>query len=242
LVGAVVRGLLQGNALVVAPSSWIAEASRELGWRCGQIREIPYAIDLNFWRPLRVKEIERDARSVRLGFGFSGRGASFRKGQDLVYSGLKLIDEQLSSQIFSIQLILFGDSATSEAQFRNIQVEHVGNLDKDGLRELFSSLDFLLLPSRQENLALLALEGQACGVSIIVMNRTGLSSTVSADAQTKFSSPNPRAIANALLDVLNQPERWSSWSQRSRQHAEKTFSPAFVASKYMELFSEQQNN
>ena len=65
----------------------------------------------------------------------------------------------------------------------------------------------LVFPSLYEGFGLPPLEAMACGCPVACSSAGSLPETVG-DAARLFDPRDPRAIADAVLDVLDAPEEW----------------------------------
>ena len=73
----------------------------------------------------------------------------------------------------------------------------------------------LVFPSLYEGFGLPPLEAMACGCPVACSNAAALPETVG-DAARLFDPHDPRAIADAVLEVLAAPERWVAARPRAR--------------------------
>lgn len=235
LVGVLIRKLLPADVQIVAPSRWVAEQAIALGWSAHRVHRIPYPVDLRLYSVRDREESLSGPRKIRIGFGFSGTHASFRKGQDLLIDAINLLKSDLSFTPHLVEFCFFGDSEAPAISDSRLAVTHLGNLCAEDLPDVFAALDFLVIPSRQENLALLAIEAQACGLPCVVMEGTGLTSAVPSNLQTMIAYPHPGAVYNALRNAIELIEHWPGWSSESRQHAERNFSASSVTARYKRL-------
>jgi glycosyltransferase involved in cell wall biosynthesis len=105
-------------------------------------------------------------------------------------------------------------------------VEMRGHVARSELVSLMQRASALVFPSLYEGFGLPPLEAMACGCPVACSNAAALPETVG-DAARLFDPHDPRAIADALLDVLAEPEPWIerglvraerlSWDETARQ-------------------------
>jgi glycosyltransferase involved in cell wall biosynthesis len=94
------------------------------------------------------------------------------------------------------------------------------------LVSLLQRASALVFPSLYEGFGLPPLEAMACGCPVACSNAGALPETV-ADAARLFDPHDPKAIAAAVLEVLNDPAPWTerglaraeqfSWDETARQ-------------------------
>jgi len=86
--------------------------------------------------------------------------SDFRKGFDVGDAVFKLLDEKYRGlcQIWAV-----GEEYTDES----LDIVNFGYVSADTLRQLFSSVDLFLYPTRHEGLPLMVLEAMACGCPVV---------------------------------------------------------------------------
>lgn len=95
----------------------------------------------------------------------------------------------------------------------------------------------LAVPSLYEPLGMVALEAMACGIPVVAAAVGGLPEAVE-DGRTGLLVPpaDARALAAALVRVLDSPELRASMGAAGRDRATRLFSPEFVAGRYAALY------
>jgi glycosyltransferase involved in cell wall biosynthesis len=86
-------------------------------------------------------------------------------------------------------------------------VEARGNVDTDELVSLLQRASALVYPSLYEGFGLPPLEAMACGCPVACSDAGALPEVVG-DAARLFDPTDPRAIADAVLDVIDDPTPW----------------------------------
>ncbi len=87
-------------------------------------------------------------------------------------------------------------------------VEARGHVSEDELVALLQRASALVFPSLYEGFGLPPLEAMACGCPVACSNAAALPETVDGAARL-FDPHDPRAIAEAVLEVLDDPETWA---------------------------------
>jgi glycosyltransferase involved in cell wall biosynthesis len=87
-------------------------------------------------------------------------------------------------------------------------VEAFGNLDFAQLPDLFRRASALVFPSLYEGFGQPVLEAMACGCPVACSNAASLPEIASGAARL-FDPTDPAEIAQAVLDVVAAPERWT---------------------------------
>jgi len=104
-----------------------------------------------------------------------------------------------------------------------------GHVPSDDLLELYRSASALVFPSLYEGFGQPPIEAMACGCPVAA-SHAGALREVCGDAARYFDPTSPRAIADAVLDVLAQPDEWTArgiaraalftWDECARKHDE----------------------
>ena len=86
-------------------------------------------------------------------------------------------------------------------------VEARGHVARAEVVSLMQRASALVFPSLYEGFGLPPLEAMACGCPVASSNAAALPETVG-DAARLFDPHDPRAIAEAIVDVLADPQHW----------------------------------
>jgi glycosyltransferase involved in cell wall biosynthesis len=112
----------------------------------------------------------------------------------------------------------------------------LGKLNNEELRWVYSALDVLVVPSRQEPFGQVAAEAQTCGAPIVVFDNSGLAD-VAEDSVTGRVVPafDTSALGEAIAWVLGNEERRSGLKNAARDRAIRLWHPRVVAEQYAEV-------
>ncbi|MDZ7771614.1 MAG: glycosyltransferase family 4 protein [Balneolaceae bacterium] len=226
---------------IVTPSRWLGACVRESAlmgdW---PVRVIPYALDLQTYRPHDQTEARRalglppDVPLVL--FGAVGGGRNPRKGWDLLEPALA----PLAASVPGVEGIVFGQEAPDERPDYGMPVHYMGYLDDHHtLARLYSAADLMAVPSRQDNLPQTGLEAQACGCPVVAFDTAGMPDVLEDGETGKLAEPfSSEDLARAMTWVLEDPQRLGRLREASRRRAEERWSPETVARQYRELYEE----
>lgn len=97
-------------------------------------------------------------------------------------------------------------------------IDFVGSITKDQLAAEFQKCDLMLFPSRWESFGLVCPESMSAGRAVIGSSSGGMAEII-VDGESGILVPhkNPLAITNAVLDLVNRPDRVSSLATKGRQ-------------------------
>src|SRR5262249_15055159 len=103
----------------------------------------------------------------------------------------------------------------------------------------YSAADVMIVPSREDNFPLTALEALACGTPVVGFDTTGLVDMVD-HLRTGYlaHSFDVHDLLNGILWVLDDDERRRHLGRVARTKAEADFSIARVAEAYAKLYYE----
>ena len=225
---------------IVSPSKWLADCARTSklmgNW---PIFEIPNAINTEYWSPLG-RQFSRELMGLPIDvplllFGAMGGASDPRKGFDLLLSALNNLKD--FGRHKNLQLVVFGQGAPKTPPQWGFPVHFVGHLFDDlSLKILYNCADVMVIPSRQDNLPLTAMEAQSCGVPVVCFGNSGMTSIV----ENKISGYIARAfdtkdLANGIDWVLDDPQS-TSLRHNSRSAAVEKFDNKIVSDHYKKLY------
>jgi len=140
---------------------------------------------------------------------FVGKLANF-KGVDILIEALRLYETEYPGEVTSM-IAGDGELATSlkkQAADGNLKDLHfMGHLDSTQLRELYSTADVSLVPSRREPFGLVAIEALACGCPVIATNQGGLTDIINDDVGTLVNVEDAEDLKNAIRKEIYHPDR-----------------------------------
>jgi glycosyltransferase involved in cell wall biosynthesis len=110
-----------------------------------------------------------------------------------------------------------------------LPVEIRSGAEPDAVRRALAETDLLLMPSRTapdgdaESLGLVAVEAQASGVPVVATRHGGLVDAVHPEAGLLVAEGDVEALADAVLDIGGDPDRWPALGRAGRAHVERSF-------------------
>ena len=202
---------LRRAARVIAISEFVRErAVTKLGLDAERVRVVPLGLDHDVLRPGTV---EREP------FVFYPARPWPHKNHARLYEAFALVRRERPDY----RLVLTGGGDFGAVPDG---VEVRGHVSQAELVSLMQRASALVFPSLYEGFGLPPLEAMACGCPVASSNAGALPETVG-DAARLFDPHDPRAIADAVLDVLREPAPWVerglaraeqfSWNETARQ-------------------------
>ena len=117
------------------------------------------------------------------------------------------------------------------------RVHGLGQLAQPRLVELYQRASALVVPSTDEGLGLVAVEAQLCETPVVAFESGGLTDTVQHDRTGMLVPPGDiDALAAALDDLLDRPERGRELGRAGRMVALAGFAPESAARRYAGIY------
>ncbi|WP_367138422.1 glycosyltransferase [Saccharothrix sp. HUAS TT1] len=172
----------------------------------------------------RLRPGDRGAARRRLGLPEAptavcvGRLASL-KGQDQLLAAWPVV----RARVPGARLVLVGDGPMAErwrAECGDESVLWWGHCD--AVADFYAAADVVVLPSREEGMALVPLEAMACGRSVVGFDVGGVRQSVG-EAGEVLAAGDVGALAEAVAARLADPARADSEGVRGRRRVELLF-------------------
>lgn len=153
------------------------------------------------------------------------------KGHAVFLEALRLVRERH----VGIKALLVGDGQ-EESALRDFCAAHglsdsvvFAGYQKD-VAPFYRLMDVLVIPSFSEGMPNVALEGMAAGLPVVASAVGGVPETVT-DGGTGRLVPagDPRALADAVLELAESPDKARAWGDAGLERLRETFSPGVRA-------------
>jgi glycosyltransferase involved in cell wall biosynthesis len=190
-------------------------------------------IDVRCFVPPQRKKATRQPQQRMVKVGIVGRLEHRRKGQDLLIEAAHLVLEKNRS----LEFLIVGDERKGvkdeEQRLRDLvqgygidhQVRFRGFVPPAQMPSLYHEIDILVLCSKQpEGLAIVLLEGMACGVAVISFAEGGPLDIIRHRVNGILTPPHDvNALAEAILTLAEDPALRFSLSREGRRSVETLF-------------------
>ncbi len=117
-----------------------------------------------------------------------------------------------------------------------VRFEHLSRID---LMERYRSTAVCVVPSVWENFPYTVLEAMASGTPVVATNAGGLPELIE-DGRTGLLTlaGDPASLANALCELLDDPQRSQAMGREARRRAEETFSTSAIVGRMVDVYRE----
>lgn len=104
-------------------------------------------------------------------------------------------------------------------------VEFIDFVEYGNISEVYSSTDVCVFPSLWDNFPNVCLEAMAAGRGVVGTNSGGMATMIASDEVGRLVPPgNPQRIADAVIDLLSEPEKRMRIGRAARQRVLEEFS------------------
>jgi colanic acid/amylovoran biosynthesis glycosyltransferase len=216
-------------------SQSLAREAIKLGLRPEKTRVIYTAVDPDFHSPAEKRGVlESPIHLITVG------ALIWRKGFEYALMALRILLEQG----FNVRLEIIGDGIERDrivytAQDLGIkdQVQLSGRLSPVEVRDRLRSADIFILPSLSEGIANVAVEAMACGLPIVTTECGGMCEAVENGAEGfVVPSRDPAALAEALIQLIQNPGLRSDMGRAGRQRVLRQFTLDRQAEQFITLY------
>jgi glycosyltransferase involved in cell wall biosynthesis len=227
----VVRAAQQRRATTLLLST--ADAVSKVASGGALVRELPHGIDERVWHPRPPDP--------------AGQTVLFLANLDVRKGIHVLLDafETVAARLPEARLQVAGDGAERELVRRRVRespalarVELLGGVDRKQVLSLMQSCDVYCLPSYGEPFGMSALEAMACARPVVATAAGGLGQLVPDGGGRKVPPGDAAALADALVEVLGDPDLRRGMGDFNRRAVEERFAWSRVADRLEGLYEE----
>jgi glycosyltransferase involved in cell wall biosynthesis len=142
----------------------------------------------------------------------------------------------------SLHCLVVGDGELREELVRDVQARGLSDvvhftLARDNVRDYLAAMEVFVLSSVTEGLAMTLLEAMAAGKPIVATRVGGNSEAVDDGVTGVLVAPSdPRALANAMVSMLEDPARARAMGEAGRARAVQHFSLEAMREHYQAVY------
>jgi glycosyltransferase involved in cell wall biosynthesis len=225
------------NPMAIVPaSSWLEDSVRASAlMRHWSVTRIPHVVDSREFYPIPMN----DARTVlQLPLGIplilflaSAGIHDARKGWDLLDSALS----RLATTHPDAEVVIVGPEDITYRNQHGVKVHWRGPIaGNEILRLHYNAATITVVPSREDNMPLTAMEAQSCGRPVVAFHIGGLPDIVEHGASGVLAPPfDIKALAEAVNTALFHSHEMGS---SARERALNTWSESVVTRSYLSIY------
>lgn len=228
------------NLNIVGVSHWLTNSSKKSAlFKKRKHFTIGNAIDTNVYKPfnkVKARELWNLPQNKKLVlFGAMSTTSDINKGFTYLSDALMKITNK------DIEFVIFGSSKPQDEHNFEFKTHYLGKLSDDiSLVTLYSLVDVMLVPSRQEAFGQTASEAMACGTPVVAFKTTGLLDIIDHKVNGYLAKPfESEDLAHGIEWVLNA-QNYDELCQNAREKVVKEFDSKVVAQKYYKLYKSVQ--
>ncbi len=173
--------------------------------------------------------------------GSVGRMHGVKDQLTLVRAFIRLLEKQPELKA-NVRLIIIGDGPLRDQAIRLLESKAVAELawlpgQRNDIADIMRRLDIFVLPSKAEGISNTILEAMATGLPIVA-TRVGGNPELIDEGQTGLlvEKENNEAMANALLDYVNDPVKRQRHGQQALEKVQKQYSLQVMVDNYAAVY------
>jgi glycosyltransferase involved in cell wall biosynthesis len=232
------------DVTIIAISEWLADCAKKssLFRENVKIQVIHNALNEKRYKPIdkqfarNILNLPQDKKIIL--FGALNATKDERKGFKYLIEALKKIDS--TDWRDKVEFVVFGSSQANMDLDINIRTHFLGKLYDDiTLALTYSAGDVMIVPSVEEAFGKTAIESLACGTPVVSFDSTGLKDIVDHLVNGyRAKCFSPEDLAQGIIWVLENSERWQKLSKNARKTVEEKFTLRLQAQKYLAVYQE----
>ena len=226
-------------APVVPASTWLREATEASAlMSTWPITQIPHVIDTDAFVPqdraAARERLQLESWAPMILFLSSAGTKDARKGFDLLEAALPAVHKAVPN----VRLLVVGPKDDERSRIAGVPVIWFGGVEgNDELCALYSAADVTVVPSREDNMPLTAMEAQTCGRAVVGFHIGGLPDIVVNHQTGYLATPgDAEDLGVGLIQALQDSFDESTWGVAARARAESTWSVPIVVRKYQDVY------
>jgi glycosyltransferase involved in cell wall biosynthesis len=232
----------KNNINLVVPSRWLFDCVRSsLLMKNFNTKIIPYPIKTNLWtiknknECKKILKLDTKCNYILLVMSYAEDGW---KGGDLFLNTLNYLKK---NKYDNFDVILIGNpnknykNNLSSCGFKIHDYGYVDNLEKQKI--IYNASDLIVVPSRYDNLPMVASEASLSGVPVVAFNVCGLKDLVIHKKTGWLAKPfNIKNLAEGIIYILSNGKIRKKMSYFSRKNALKKYNENTIARQYLEFY------
>ncbi len=224
----------------ITNSSATRDSCLEVGLSGDNIQIIPFGVDTNFFKPLKIPKNENKFQILSVGYLIE------RKGFEYLIMAMKEVLRKHNN----VNLKIVG-SGPLEGRLKDIikelrlenEVEINKNVSDEELLHLYNSSDLFVLPSiidsegNTEGLGVVLLEAMACGLPVIASTVGGITDIIiNNETGLLFNQKDSQDIAMKIVFSIENKSEMNKLAENGYNFVKEDFSWKMVAKSYINCY------
>ena len=161
-----------------------------------------------------------------------------RKGWDLLEQALG----KIRTAIPTCEVVIVGPIDEAYRSPSGTPSHWRGNVSSNEILALsYNAANVTVVPSREDNMPLTAMEAQSCGKPVVAFAIGGLNDIVDHNSTGHLAAANTSDdLAQGIINAINDSRHDNTWGRRARARALETWSPAPVVNQYLDVYARAQ--
>jgi glycosyltransferase involved in cell wall biosynthesis len=229
----------------ISPSNWMKEWLNNTFHINENVSVIPNSVDVSDYEFCKDDPTESKLFQEKLAdktiILYVGRLLAM-KGVDILMEAIPNILKRIGKNNVIFVFVGPGGSIRYLNMAKSMKVESscifTGAMSREGVIQLMRNSTLLVAPSFMENAPYTILESMACGLPVIASNVGGVSEIIESGYNGTLVKPNSsKAIANCIINLLENNSSQSSMRQHAIETVRTKFSWSVNLKKYLEVYS-----
>ena len=158
-----------------------------------------------------------------------------RKGWDLLEAALPAVRAQFSD----VEVVILGPASPDHHSPSGVPLHWAGSiLDDERLADYYAAADITVVPSREDNMPLSAMEAQTMGRPVAAFAIGGLPDIVEHTSTGYLAQPfDVTDLAHGISECLRDRDRGHTWGSEAAAHAKRTWSAEVVIPQLLDAYA-----
>ena len=237
----IIKLLVNSSSKTIPISSATLKACLDEGVQKDKLERIPFGVDTNFFRPIKVDKDKKTFQILTVGYLIE------RKGFKYLIEAMK----EILRKHENVKLKIVGSGPLEKPIKKLIKelklestIEIISNVPDTGLLELYNLSDLFVLPSmvdtegNTEGLGVVLLEAMACKLPVIGSNIGGIPDIVH-DGVNGFLVPekDSEKISTAITKLIENDEMRENFAINGYEMVKGYYSWELIAKEYINIYS-----
>ena len=223
--------------VIVCPSQWLADRVKESYLKEYQVKVIPNAVDIEFFKPKNKSTIRKKYGipvEKKIILCLAADLKDERKGIKYFFESLKYIGAK-NWMVITAGKVIDHDILKDV----DIEIKQMGYIEgKNNISDIYNLADIFCISSLDDNFPTTVLEAMACGIPVVGFDVGGIPEQVIEGCGFLVKSKDVKALGKTMERLLTNDEMRRSLSESCRKRVLQNYSIEQFTDNYIELYNE----